>query len=111
MRCGWCLGSVDFKNRMLEKLDGRLGEHHSGELRRERAEAKVERSVAEELCRLSREESELVPRCKHDADRLAIAVRSRRETTLPIKVIAQRMHPGTWRSGNAHLPQAMMSNA
>ena len=28
-RC-WCLGSQEFKQQMLQKVEGRLGEHHSG---------------------------------------------------------------------------------
>jgi hypothetical protein len=36
---------------MLAQMEGKLGVHHSGELRRETAEAKAERIVAEELAR------------------------------------------------------------
>jgi hypothetical protein len=42
------LGSAAFKRRMLEELEGKLGEHHSGELCRESAESEAERNVAEE---------------------------------------------------------------
>jgi hypothetical protein len=34
---------------MLERLDGKLGENHSGELHRETAEQKANRIVSEEL--------------------------------------------------------------
>ena len=65
-------------------MEGGLGEHHAGELRREAAEAKAERLVvvAEELRRLGRSEEELKHRRKNDAGKLASAVRLRRETTL-----------------------------
>jgi len=36
---------------MLELMDGKLGEHHSGELHRETAEQKANRIVCEELSR------------------------------------------------------------
>ena len=33
LRRGWCFGSQEFKNQMLEKIAGQLGEHDSGGLR------------------------------------------------------------------------------
>jgi hypothetical protein len=44
-----------------------VGEHHSGELRRESAEAKAERLISEELHRLGWEEADLVWRRKSDS--------------------------------------------
>jgi len=35
LRRGWCLGSETFKARLLERMEGQLGEHHAGELRQE----------------------------------------------------------------------------
>ena len=52
IRRGWCLGSAEFKAGLLEHLEGRLGEHHAGELKRESAESKAERIIREELKRL-----------------------------------------------------------
>jgi len=52
IRRGWCLGSGEFKTGLLEHLEGRLGEHHAGELKRESAESKAERIIREELKRL-----------------------------------------------------------
>jgi len=102
-RRGWCLGSKDFKNQMLEKIEGKLGEHHSGQLRLETAEAKAQRIVAEELRRLGWKKRELAIRRKSDPDKLAIAARLRRETTLSIKTIAARVELGTSKSANARL--------
>ena len=45
-------GSAEFKTGLLEHLEGRLGEHHAGELKRESAESKAERIIREELKRL-----------------------------------------------------------
>jgi REP element-mobilizing transposase RayT len=111
LRRGWCLGSEDFKNRMLEEMDGKLGEHHSGELRWETAEAKAERIIAEELGRLGWKEADLLGRRKSDPAKLGIAARLRRETTLPIKAIARRMHLGTSKSANIRLHTAMRARA
>jgi hypothetical protein len=49
LRRGWCLGGREFKNQMLQKMEGNLREHHSGELRRETAHAKAERIVARRI--------------------------------------------------------------
>jgi REP element-mobilizing transposase RayT len=107
LRWGWCVGGEAFRKEQLERMEGKLGEHHAGELRRETAQAKGERIMAEELARLGWQESELEARRKSDPDKLAIAVRLRRETTLSIKAIAARVRMGTSKSANAHLHQAM----
>jgi hypothetical protein len=40
LRRGWCFGSDQFREEMLQRIGGQLGEHHSGEIKRESAEAK-----------------------------------------------------------------------
>jgi len=40
------LGSQSFRREMLLRMEGRLGDHHSGELHRASAEAKGERIIA-----------------------------------------------------------------
>src|SRR5262249_16736545 len=92
LRCGWYLGSEDFRKQMRQKMEGKLGDHHSGQLRRETAEAKAERIISQELNRLGWQENDLSCRSKTDSAKLALAVRVRKETTLPIKVIAARLH-------------------
>ena len=42
LRRGWCLGSAEFKAEWLARMEGKLGEHHAGDLKRESAEAKAE---------------------------------------------------------------------
>ena len=49
LRRGWCLGPPQFKAQLLERMEGKLGEHHAGELKRESAAAKAERIIREEL--------------------------------------------------------------
>jgi putative transposase len=107
LRRGWCVGGEKFKNQMLEKMEDKLGEHHSGELRRESAQAKGERIVAEELRRRGWTEKDLKERPKSDAGKLAIAARLRKETTLSIKSLAGRVQLGTSKSANARLHQWM----
>lgn len=38
-RRGWCLGGEEFRREMLKQIEGKLGEHHAGELRRETSAA------------------------------------------------------------------------
>ena len=80
---------------LQERMDGKLGESHSGELHRETAEQRANRILAEELCRRGWTESDLAARLRSDPGKLAIAVRLRNETTLPVKWIAARVQIGT----------------
>jgi hypothetical protein len=68
---------------------------HSGELRRETAEQKANRIIAEELLFRGWKEADLTTRRRSGRGKLAIAARLRSETTLPIKWIAARVHIGT----------------
>ena len=98
IRRGWCLGSAQFKAELLERIEGKLGEHHSGELKRETVQAKAERIVTEELKRKKWSDEDLVEKAKTDPQKLAIAARLRRETTLTLPCIADRLHMGSWKS-------------
>jgi REP element-mobilizing transposase RayT len=107
LRRGWCLGSPEFKQQKLEEMDGRVGEHHLGSLRLETAEARAERIIGQELSRLGWQETELRSRRRHDPEKVRIAVRLRRETTLSVKQIAQRLHLGTPKSASFRLLTVM----
>lgn len=107
LRRGWCLGSPEFKKQKLEEIDGQVGEHHLGSLRLETAEVRAERIIGEELCRLRWEEADLVSRRKHDPGKVQMALRLRRETTLSVKQIAQRLHFGTPKSASFRLLAVM----
>ena len=100
---GWCLGSERFRAELLERMERQLGEHHSGRLRQESSEAKAERIIAQELKRLKWAESDLAGQPKNHSRMLALAARLRRETTLTIRQIAQRLHMGSWKSLNNKL--------
>ena len=101
IRRGWCLGSPEFRERMLEQLEQR--ENPSAEVRRESAAAKAERIVAQELARLGWTEKDLVSQRKNAPQKLAIAARLRKETILPIKRIAARVGLGTSKGANRNL--------
>lgn len=107
VRRGWCLGSEVFKREMLGRMTGKLGEHHAGELIEEVAKAKADGILAEELQRRCWGEEELARRSKSDPDKLEIAARLRRETTLSIKAIAARVQLGTSKAANAKLHKHM----
>ena len=109
LRRGWYLGSEQFKEQMLELMEGELGESHSGELHRETAEQRANRIIAEELARLGWPESEWATRRRSDPGKLAIAARLRSETTRPIKWIAARVRIGTAKGAKSvlhHLAQS-----
>ena len=103
LRRGWCLGGEDFRRQMLLRMQGKLGDYHSGELHRRAAQARAEHIMAEELARRGWGEGELRQRRKSDPDKLEIAARLRRETTLSVKDIAGRVHLGTSKGANANL--------
>ena len=96
IRRGWCLGDQQFKRELLEQMNERLGEHHDGLEKQESAEQHAERLVAEELRHRKWQEDDLARRRKGDRDKVKIACRLRRETTMTLKWIAQRLDMGTW---------------
>jgi hypothetical protein len=80
-------------------------------LRHESAEAKGERIIAAELKRLKWKETDLKEKRKTDPEKLAMAGRLRRETTLTVREIAQRLRMGSWKSLNNRLYLAGKQNA
>lgn len=105
LRRGWCLGPEGFRLELLDRMAGQLGEHHAGGLRLESAEAKAERMIEAELKRLGWTRADLEQRTRSDPEKVALAARLRRETTLTIKAIAARLHLGSWQSAATRLQQ------
>ena len=103
LRRGWCLGGEEFRQAMLELMDGKLGENHSGQLQRETAEPRASRIIAEELARRDWTEADLARGLRSDPGRLAIAARLRSETTLPVKWIAAGVQIGTTKGAQSLL--------
>ena len=102
VRRGWCLGDVAFRKELLAQMAEKAGPHHYGEELRESAQEKAERLVGEELKKRKWKEEELGRRRKGDAAKVAIARRLRRETTMTLGWIAQRLRMGA-RTHLAHL--------
>ena len=98
MRRGWCLGGEEFRRRLLERLHGQLGPEHSAEMRGQASRARAEAIIQAELQGLRWKEPDLEKRRKSDPHKMAIAARLRRETTLSVEEIAQRLHMGSRRS-------------
>ncbi len=92
---GWCLGSEAFRAELLSQVSEQSGAGHSGEEIRESAEAKAERLVLEELKKLRWGQEELGSRRKGDEEKVRIALRLRKETTMTLSWIAQRLEMGT----------------
>jgi len=109
VRRGWCLGSAEFKVGLLERMEGKLGDHHAGELKREGVEAKAERIIGEELRRRRWTEDDLRDKLKSDPEKLAIATRLQAETTLTLVWVAARLRLGTSKSAAAKLRRWKLS--
>jgi hypothetical protein len=88
---GWCLGSEEFNQQMLEKMNGSFQEHYSGELRGERAAVKAECMIAEELQRTGWIQTDLALRLKGASVKMTVADWHRRERILSVNRIARRL--------------------
>jgi hypothetical protein len=109
LRRGWCLGREQFKEQMLELMEGKLGESDSGVPHWETAEQRANRIIAEELARRGWQESEWATRRRSDPGKLPSAALLRSETTLPIKWIAAHVQIGTAKGAKSvlhHLAQS-----
>ena len=95
VRRGWCLGDKTFRKELLEQMNGKMGRHHGGDERQESAEAHATRIIAEELRRRKWEHWELKQRRKGDSEKVKIALRLRKETTMTLNWIAHHLHMGT----------------
>jgi hypothetical protein len=82
------------RGRLLELMEGGMGDHHSGEEKRETDGQKAERIVQEELEKRGWAEEDLTARRKIDTDKAAIAARLRRQTVMTLDWIAKRLKMG-----------------
>jgi len=69
IRRGWCLGSEAFRQEMLGRMEGQLGEHHAGDLRRSSPRAGPNGSWRRN-CGAGMTESDLVGQPKRAAGKL-----------------------------------------
>lgn len=95
IRRGWCFGDAAFRKELTEQMGKRLGAHHYGHERTESLAAKAERIVSEEMRRLHWKEPDLAKTPKGDIAKVRIARRLRKETTISLRWIAERLKMGT----------------
>lgn len=110
-RSDCCLGCEAFRKECLEKMEGKVNDNHPGRARLETAAAKAERLIAQEMVRLNWTSEDLTGRAKSDPLKLALAARLRRETTLPIKQIAERLNLGKPKGAKSNLHKWMNGKA
>jgi putative transposase len=103
IRRGWCYGEDAFRRELLLQASQQMGEHHYGEERKESAEDKASRLLAAGLKEAGWEESDLARRPKGEPTKIALARELRRETTMPLKWICDRLKMGSWKSINRRL--------
>ena len=96
IRRGWFFGADALKQELLAHASERVGAQHYGAERQESGEAKAERLVHEELQKRGWTEAELMKRRKSDTEKVRIAGRLRRETTMTLAWIAKRLRMGAW---------------
>jgi hypothetical protein len=102
IRRGWCFGGEAFRQELLEQVSTKAGSQHYGDELRESEAAKAERLVTLEMRQRGWMESDLVARRKGDPGKVAIAQFLRRETTVTLSWIVQRLRMGT-KTNLAHL--------
>jgi hypothetical protein len=110
MRRGWCVGTPEFKTALLERLHGHLGPSHSGRMRRQASGARAEVIIAQEMRRLGWKQGQLSRRAKTDPDKVRMAARLRKETTLTMGEIARRLEMGTRNTLSAKLQERKNTN-
>ena len=96
VRRGWHLGSEEFAKELIAAAVGRVGRSHYSRRRRETEQEKAEGIVREEHRRAGRQESDLPTQPKGARPKAAAALRLRKETTLTLRWIADRLGMGRW---------------
>ena len=95
LRRGWFFGGNVLRRALLKEMRSEFKTDHEGRERWESAEEHAARLVAEELVRLDLREADLKQRRKGDAEKVRIARRLRKETTMTLKWIAERLQMGS----------------
>ncbi|HXS68881.1 MAG TPA: hypothetical protein VN761_08555 [Candidatus Polarisedimenticolia bacterium] len=94
VRRGWYLGSKKFREELVESMSRMSRDSHGGEGRRESEEAWAEKILREELKRRRWTEKDLKQRPKGDSQKLKVAQRLRKESTMTLTWLAQRLSMG-----------------
>jgi REP element-mobilizing transposase RayT len=96
IRRGWCFGDEAFRKELVASAFGRVGASHHSARRQETEVEKAEALVKEELKRIAWGERDLAKQAKGAKRKVAIARRLRKETTMTLKWIANRLEMGSW---------------
>jgi len=96
MRRGWCIGSEPFRKELLLAAAERVGRNHYGVERRESGQEKADRLLRVALRELGWRETDLERRHKGDPAKVKIARGLRKETTMTLAWVAQRLQMGSW---------------
>jgi hypothetical protein len=91
---GWCLGSEESRQELLAQVSQMAAPKGGGEEVRQSALAKAQRIAQEELDALGWAAQDLQGRRKSDPQKVRIASRLRRETTMTLEWIAGRLCMG-----------------
>ena len=91
---GWCMGSEEFRQELLAQVSEMATPKDGGEEVRQSALAKAQRIAQEELDALGWAAPDLQGRRKSDPHKVRIAARLRRETTMTLEWIADRLCMG-----------------
>ena len=108
---GWKLGAENFLSRLLDRMEGLLGENQRAQERHESQAEKAERIIAEALELAGAEESCLEGMLKGDPLKVQIAKSLREQTTVSLKWIAQRLKMGVWTHVSHKLYQERRQNS
>ena len=96
IRRGWRFGGEEFVARLLERLEGRLGESQTRREQHESMEARAQVIIAEALKKAGWSEQRLAKERKGHPVKVEIARRLRQKTTMSLKWTAERLKMGTW---------------
>jgi hypothetical protein len=96
IRRGWSFGAQDFIAWLLDRMPGAVSEHHHARERSQRDEQKAEAIILARLKKLGWRKTVLWARRKSDPQKVALARDLRRQTTVSLKWIAQRLEMGSW---------------
>jgi hypothetical protein len=95
IRRGWCFGDAEFRQELLARATNGGGSNLTGEIRREAEALKAERIVSEELARLGWKDRDLTRSRKGAPEKVGLAIRLRRETSVSVGWIGARLRMGT----------------
>lgn len=97
MKREWCFGAEQFGQELLAQVPGQIGPNHFGQERRESAEERARRIVAETVSDLGLTPAQFQLLPANAEAKVQLARRLRRETTLSLKWIARQLGVGSWK--------------